>query len=823
MDSTTSGGQRKPPPPYAAPHGCPAAGEIIAAAKAHAAKGAKVVPLFSGYKHPYGFKDWHKTLATVDPNVIQGWPGIGKLTGLAKLNGPEEFHLDVDPRNFKGQDPLEKLEQRLGRFPHTWRVLTGGGGFHLIFRTPQGALIRGKKDLASTGYPGIEILGEGQSCVMPPSLCYSKGHVDPYAWADDRDAMEEPAEAPAALLALLADLDRPRKNQASNLRRAKPSQPSDRFRRWEDVLPDGVPQIPENGSAWTSAMRCPFYKEHKDEDKNPSFSISGDGGYGKCFAFEEHSGTFEKIYERLRGAAPPADSDNGADLPTILITPDMKQVVDAGLSALMKNGMGDFIFQRGGSLCRVTRQPPLKTKWLSRPARAPVIEPMPEAALRERLAEGARWLKVTQKGPVDALPPEWAVKALVARGFWPFPLLEGITAVPILRPDGTLWCERGYDRATGWWCDIDDDIARMSNGVNPKQPGAEAAKNALDVLREPFSNFPFKGSSDHSACLSSLLTIIARHLIPGPCPLFAIRAPTPGTGKTLLADVITLIATGRTATRIAPTANEEEDRKRIFTIALEGPPAALIDNVEHPLGSPTLAALLTGREIRDRLLGFNRSASAPATVVWMATGNNLVFRGDLPRRVVPIDLDAGMELPEERKDFRHPHLLGHVSEARPRLVAAAMTILRAWLRVPKEARPNLPCFGSFEEWSRTVREALVWLGEQDPCEGRQRIREEADPDLDALRALLTCWWEAFGERGVTAREVFTKAQSLAEGPQSRPDLLDALPASRKGENRSASTLGYYLRAHRDRIVGGLRLDRTGVEKGATTWSVRRVE
>src|SRR3712207_8645085 len=40
--------------------------------------------------------------------------------------------------------------------------------------------------------------------------------------------------------------------------------------------------------------------------------------------------------------------------------------------------------------------------------------------------------------------------------------------------------------------------------------------------------------------------------------------------------------------------------------------------------------------------------------VVFASGNNMQFRGDMARRVVPIDLYPQVERPEERDDFRHP-------------------------------------------------------------------------------------------------------------------------------------------------------------------------
>jgi hypothetical protein len=66
-----------------------------------------------------------------------------------------------------------------------------------------------------------------------------------------------------------------------------------------------------------------------------------------------------------------------------------------------------------------------------------------------------------------------------------------------------------------------------------------------------------------------------------------------------------------------------------------------------------------------------------------ATGNNLTIAGDLTRRVIMATLDANCERPEMRTfnvDAR-TEALTH----RPELVAAALTVLRAW-HVAKSCR-----------------------------------------------------------------------------------------------------------------------------------------
>ena len=112
---------------------------------------------------------------------------------------------------------------------------------------------------------------------------------------------------------------------------------------------------------------------------------------------------------------------------------------------------------------------------------------------------------------------------------------------------------------------------------------------------------------------------------------------------------------------------DEEERKRLLTVALAGYLCIHIDNVARPLGSPALDMALTAASFSDRLLGKNESREAPLHMVWLATGNNMQFHGDTARRIVPIDLDPKMERPEERTDFAHDPLIPWLQQERPAL------------------------------------------------------------------------------------------------------------------------------------------------------------
>jgi len=60
-------------------------------------------------------------------------------------------------------------------------------------------------------------------------------------------------------------------------------------------------------------------------------------------------------------------------------------------------------------------------------------------------------------------------------------------------------------------------------------------------------------------------------------PLHAFDAPKPGTGKTLLVNLASMIATGRNAEMLSETGDREEMRKRITALLLSGASMAVIE------------------------------------------------------------------------------------------------------------------------------------------------------------------------------------------------------------------------------------------------------
>src|SRR5215475_11384594 len=111
----------------------------------------------------------------------------------------------------------------------------------------------------------------------------------------------------------------------------------------------------------------------------------------------------------------------------IVISTDIQLVVDQAQAALLALP-GPQIYQRGGILVRVTREG-CEVPGLTRPPGVPRITDVPDPYLMELMARAADWFRADRstRSRIPALPPPWAVKALQARGEWPFPPLEGVS------------------------------------------------------------------------------------------------------------------------------------------------------------------------------------------------------------------------------------------------------------------------------------------------------------------------------------------------------------------------------------------------------------
>ncbi len=348
------------------------------------------------------------------------------------------------------------------------------------------------------------------------------------------------------------------------------------------------------------------------------------------------------------------------DRPEILITTQEMEVNDQAVAAL---AIDPNLYRHGYALATILYdgEPPRGALYLDgSPPQITVIEP---ATLRERMAAAARWFvykRGTETAAVPTHPPDWSVQAVHKLGVWPgIRPIVGVIEAPTMRPDGSILSVPGYDPATRLFYRPNTTFEPV-----PESPGEWDAQQARDDLLDLVSEFPFKDENHKAVWLAGLLTVIGRASFSGEVPLFAFDGNCPGTGKSKLVDLVSLIASGRRMPRtIWPAGKnaDEEVRKRITSLALVGERFTLLDNIDSPLGGGPLDAALTGETWSDRLLCTNKTSGAlPLLITWFASGNNIQFRGDFIRRALQARLESLLENPEERNGFKYPDLNGHV-------------------------------------------------------------------------------------------------------------------------------------------------------------------
>ena len=496
--------------------------------------------------------------------------------------------------------------------------------------------------------------------------------------------------------------------------------------------------------------------------------------------------------------SPKADNDRRPEINLRL--GEIKEVVDAAEQTLIKRG---GLYQRANRIVYMGEQPVI-TAGANEVAASRIFE-RGEYALAEDLAEVACFTKfdARKKGLVVVNPPLWIVRTLMERvGRFRFPVLTGVINAPTLRHDGSLISRPGYDAATGLFF----DARGCDFPAIPERPTKEDAEAALGVIDDLLRHFPFVEDADRSVAISGILTYAARQSMRS-APLHAYTAPTAGSGKSKLVDVASIVATGREAGVIAQTESEDEMEKRIGAVLLEGRSIVAIDNCTHPLGGNFLCAMLTQPTVSVRILGRSQQPTVETNVFATATGNNLVISGDMTRRAVLSRLDPKAERPELRVFDFEP--VARAKANKIELVSAALTIMLAFKAIgrPQQATP----LGSFEDWSSTVRDALIWLGRADPVATMEHARA-TDNKLDDLALILTLWR---AEVGPTVR---VTCRQLVDRAVNNDELRDALMAiAGQGVAISTKRLGKWLGQNANRICNRMSVEMAGVESGVTLW------
>ena len=400
----------------------------------------------------------------------------------------------------------------------------------------------------------------------------------------------------------------------------------------------------------------------------------------------------------------------------------------------------------------------------------PFIADFDETKLRHYLAQAADFYELSARGIRKEVPPPLDVaKNIQARNpaSWGFPVLEAVVEAPTLRPDGTILAKPGYDAASRLYLVPSPGLEDIEV---PEHPCSDHIEVALEVIRDAIGDFPFVDQSSYANAVGAIMTSVCRHIITGPVPLALFDATTQGTGKTLLAEVIAIILTGRAAELMSAPAEPEEWRKQLTSILIEAPPLVVIDNVMTTVNWGDLAKVITGEMHRDRLLGKSQTVSVPVRCSWIATGNNLQLGGDMARRCYWIRMDAGCSDPFRRTGFKHERLKEYLVEHRRDLLIALLTLARAWFAAG-QPKPSVSPVGSFERWTEVVAGILEYARVEGFLANSEKLFEESDIERTDWETFLEAIEDGFQGAAFTIAELWERLNEKAYEELVRQSVL----------------------------------------------------
>ena len=442
------------------------------------------------------------------------------------------------------------------------------------------------------------------------------------------------------------------------------------------------------------------------------------------------------------------------------------------------------IYQRDGGLCRIVQASESKVKGIGRKAAGgPVVDPHEVHSVTPAIGKTISFYaeRVSKSGEIYTVatePPGKLMQQLLRLKNWPeTPLLVGITRAPFMRPDGTICTEPGYDRETGWYLDYTGRPV-----VVPDKPTRATAEDAARTLLSLTDDFEFMSESHRAAFLTYLLTMVARPGIEGHCPAHVFTANTPGSGKTLLVDVANLIAFGQAPPGYQAPQNAEnpdEWRKLLFSFAQTGALSLVVSNYPSgkAIGNAALDMVLTEHRIIDRVLGKSETRESAWVAAVAITGNNLGSSADFVFRSIWSVLESSEENPRQRTGFKIADLRGFVLEHRHNLLRKALTIL-AWHAGEGFPSAGGQHYGSFEEWAKVVRDAVMHLTGHDVLKNNESAGV-ADVEAEELTQLLT---------GFKVYSKWKQSERITAG-DIYDDITDVINASSFGELRSLVDTG----------------------------------
>lgn len=522
-----------------------------------------------------------------------------------------------------------------------------------------------------------------------------------------------------------------------------------------------------------------------DEEIAKAFS-SGDSGGSSTTADED------AFYETAKNG-----DGKSQLLDMVTVSGDIRPMVDSINKAIGGGNTPPDLFQANGKFRRVGRDDD----------GVPVIREHSRYTLADWLvrAECVVWVKVDKKtgAKSQVAPPQDAVLAVMGMtDKTSAPVLERVVSTPYFDVNGYLIRDKGYHRPSKTWLEPDDVIIPQV-ALAPTQADVKIALGLL--LDDLLGDFPFKDDSSRATALALVLLPFVRDLIDGPTPLHLFDASTPGTGKSLCADVcVSVGVSGSTKTPIPM--NDEEMAKALITKSVSGSPLVFFDNVKRRVDSAVLDQAVSERRYSGRMLGTNTDGTFNVRNTWVMTTNNASLSRDMVRRTVHCRLDLAVknvpnsvaEHPETRTGFRHPNIVEWAKANRGNLIWAVLTLIQTWVSEGRPAWHGKP-LGTFESWSRVIGGVLDTVNVPGFLENRQEMYEELCDEVDTEGAFLETWWNYYQGGTVSLSQLIT-VSGVSD------DFFGLEGLNGRGENARA---GRALGRMKDKVINGFQVSKVG--------------
>ena len=431
------------------------------------------------------------------------------------------------------------------------------------------------------------------------------------------------------------------------------------------------------------------------------------------------------------------------------------EISTKALDALIKSNEPPTIFIRAGNLVRFRQDENEK----------PIIDMVNVNILRYELNKAAEFFVWKNEVKTPKSPPLTLIQDILAMEQWEgLPALSGVIQSPVVKPGGDILNEPGYDPDTKLYY---LPAPELEIPEIPKRPSKAEVEKAKAILDETICDFPFATKADRDNTLGLFITPFVRPLISGPVPLAIVSAPLKGSGKTLLGQICSLIATGHSPHMLPYSVSEEENRKKITAALLGGHSIIEFDNVKKRLDSSALDSALTAYDWEDRILGQSKTISIPQRATWIANGNNLQIGDELTRRIYPIYLTPTQSKPWLRTHFRHKKLLNWVKENRAKLIWAILILVQDWNNAGNPLCTDV-ILGNFTEWVEVVGGVLSNAGYKHFLNNLEEAYDEFAEEETQWETLLDALYKEFNHSWFSTNK-FT--QLLEENTT----FLDILP------------------------------------------------